>query len=216
MPSRRRRATAIGPLNAATLQLDPSGKVATTLAGVQILFDGTPAPMVYSSAGQLSAIVPYEVAGQTSTSVTVQYLTVKSSAMSVPVATSAPGIFTLGSTSQGAILNQDSSVNGAGNPAAPGSVIQIFATGEGQTVPAGVDGLITGSTLAKPVLPVAVQINGETAKVIYAGAAPGDPSGVLQVDAIVPADAPAGALVPVTIQVGTVFSQPGVTLAIGK
>jgi len=33
---------------------------------------------------------------------------------------------------QGAILNQDNTVNGPGNPAATGSVIQIFATGEGR------------------------------------------------------------------------------------
>jgi trimeric autotransporter adhesin len=208
--------TALGPVNAATLQLDTSGKLTNSLAGVQILFDGTPAPMIYSSAGQLSAIVPYEVAGKTSTSVTVQYLTVKSSAITVPVATSAPGIFTLGGTSQGAILNQDSTVNGASNPASPGSVIQIFATGEGQTQPAGIDGSVTGSTLPMPILPVSVQINGETAKVIYAGAAPGEPAGVLQVDAIVPADVTTGAVVPITIQVGTVYSQPGVTLAISK
>ena len=208
--------TALGPVNPATLQVDSTGKVATTLAGTQVFFDGTPAAMVYSATGQLSAIVPYEVAGRFATSVTVQYLADKSSAITVPVATSAPGIFTLGTTSQGAILNQDSTVNGANNPAAPGSVIQIFATGEGQTQPAGIDGLITGTTLAMPVLSVTVQINGETAKVIYAGAAPGEPSGVLQVDAIVPSDAAAGNLVPVTIQVGTVFSQPGVTLAIGK
>jgi len=208
--------TALGPVNAATLQLDQSGKVATTLSGTQVLFDGTPAPMIYSSPGQISAIVPYEIAGKTSTSVTVEYLTVKSSAITVPVATSAPGIFTLSSTSQGAILNQDSTVNGASNPAAPGSVIQIFATGEGQTQPAGIDGSVTGTTLPMPILPVSVQINGETAKVIYAGAAPGEPAGVLQVDAVIPADATTGAVVPITIQVGTVYSQPGVTVAISK
>jgi uncharacterized protein (TIGR03437 family) len=47
----------------------------------------------------------------------------------------------------------------------------------------------------------------------YAGAAPGAVAGLLQVNAIVPEDAPSGAA-PVQIQVGTVSSQTGLTVAI--
>ena len=40
---------------------------------------------------------------------------------------------------QGAIINQDSSPNSIHNGALPGSVVSIYATGEGQTNPSGVD-----------------------------------------------------------------------------
>jgi trimeric autotransporter adhesin len=206
--------TQLGPVTPATLQLNASGEVASTLGGTQVFFDGTPAPMIYASSTQISVIVPYEIAGQTTTSVSVEYLTLKSSSISVPVATSAPGIFVLGGTSQGAILDQNFTVNGPANPAAVGSIIQIFATGEGQTNPAGVDGFVAQGPIAMPLLKVTAQINGEDAQVVYAGAAPGEPSGVIQVNVMIPSDVPHGGSVPVTIKVGTVFSQPGVTVAI--
>ena len=207
--------TALGPLIPANLQLDEFGRVANSLAGTQILFDGFPAPIIYSSAGQVSVIVPYEISGDTTTSVLAEYLGMRSTALTVPVAATAPGIFVLDSSGQGAILNQDSSVNSTTNPAAPGSVVSIFATGEGQTNPAGVDGFIAQGAVAMPLLPVTVQIAGEDAPVSYAGAAPGEPSGVLQVNAMIPADVPRGTSVPVVIMVGTsTVSQSSVTVAI--
>ena len=55
--------TAMGPATAAYATIDPStGKLATTIGGVQVLFNGTPAPMIYASATQVSAMVPYEMA----------------------------------------------------------------------------------------------------------------------------------------------------------
>jgi len=206
--------TALGPLISANLQLDEFGDVATNLAGTQLIFDGFPAPIIYSSAGQVSAIVPYGIAGNATTSVFAEYLNARSSAVTIPVAASTPGIFVLNSTGQGAILNQDSSVNSTTNPAAPGSIVSIFATGEGQTNPAGVDGFITQGPVAMPLLPVTVQIAGQSAQVLYAGAAPGEPSGVLQVNAMIPAGVPRGTSVPVVIMVGTASSQSGVTVAI--
>jgi uncharacterized protein (TIGR03437 family) len=206
--------TAIGPQNAATLQLDQSGKVATTLVGTQVFFDENPAPLIYSSTGQVSAIVPYEIAGQTTTSVSVQYLNLRSSGVSVPVAATSPAIFTINGTPQGAILNQDSTVNSASNGAVPGSIVSIYATGEGQTSPPGIDGVITQTTLPMPLLPVTVQIAGQNAQVQYAGAAPGEPAGVLQVNVTIPSSVPRGVSVPVVIMVGNTASQTGVMVAI--
>ncbi|HTS47585.1 MAG TPA: putative Ig domain-containing protein, partial [Bryobacteraceae bacterium] len=170
--------TALGPPIPANLQLDEFGRVANNLAGTQVLFDGFPAPIIYSAAGQVSAIVPYEIAGNATTSVFAEYLGRRSSALAIPVAASAPGIFVLNSSGQGAILNQDGSVNSTTNPAAPGTIVSIFATGEGQTNPAGVDGFVAQGAVAMPLLPVTVQIAGQDAPVSYAGAAPGEPSGV--------------------------------------
>ena len=59
---------------------------------------------------------------------------------------------------QGAILNQNSTVNSPSTPAEKGSIIVAFATGAGQTDPGGADGQIAGDTLPKPVLPVSVKM----------------------------------------------------------
>ncbi|HUJ23075.1 MAG TPA: glycoside hydrolase family 44 protein, partial [Bryobacteraceae bacterium] len=136
----------LGPSTLQGLALDSNGLVAASLAGAQVLFDGAPAPLVYVSANQLSAIVPYTAAVAPSTHVQVQYQGVRSDALEVPVVEAAPGIFTndASGTGQGAILNQDGSRNSAANPAARGSVISIYMTGEGQTDPPGFDGKVAG------------------------------------------------------------------------
>ena len=126
------------------MQLDAQGRVATTLAGVQVLFNGLAAPLIYVSATQTAAVVPYELTPRTDATVQIVYQGVRSNALSVPVAVSAPGIFTQTQTGAGAgaIINQDGTVNSAANPAAKGSVIAIYATGEGQTIPSGINGKI--------------------------------------------------------------------------
>ena len=96
-----------------TLQLDSSGKVSTTLGETRILFDGVPAPLVYVSASQASAVVPYEVADKTRTEVQVEYRRVKSNPVLIAVTAATPAVFTANGsgTGQGAILNQDGTVN---------------------------------------------------------------------------------------------------------
>jgi uncharacterized protein (TIGR03437 family) len=86
-------------------------------------------------------------------------------------------------------------------------------TGEGQTVPPGVDGLIARSTLPTPVLPVSVNIDGKQATVLYAGGVPTLAAGVIQVNAIIPADVASGNT-PITVTVGPNTSRDGVTIAI--
>lgn len=206
--------SAIGPSPLVTYRITEFGRLDTSVGDTQVFFDGFAASIVYTSADKVSVIVPYEVAGNPNTTVFIQYLGQRSNAMTVPVADAAPGIFVLDTSGQGAILNQDTGVNSSANGAEPGSVISIFATGEGQTDPAGVDGSITGSVLRKPLLSVTVQIGGQNAEVSYAGAAPGEPAGVLQVNAKIPAGVPRGAPAPVVITIGTASSQSGVTVAI--
>jgi uncharacterized protein (TIGR03437 family) len=202
----------------AGLQLTSSGIVATNLNGLMVTFDGVPAPLIYTSATQTNLVVPYEVAGKTSTTMQLTYTTaagtLQTSAWVIPVAASAPGIFTVDSTGTGqaAVVNQDKTVNSAANPAARGSVVSIYATGEGQTSPAGVTGRVTKAPNS-PVAQVSVSVGGVAATVQYAGSAPGDVAGVLQVNAVVPASVGSGSQA-VTLTVGGVASQPGVTIAV--
>ncbi len=136
----------IGPATPATgTSFEPttSGTVPTTLANVTVTFNNVPAPLIFVSQGQINAIVPYEVAGQTSVPVVVNDNGTKSATFTVPVLAVTPSIFSLADngSGQGAILNSDASVNGTSNPAAPGSIISIYATGEGQTLSGRHDGL---------------------------------------------------------------------------
>ena len=132
------------------------------------------------------------------------------------VVATAPGIFTIGATGlrQAAVLNQDNSVNGASSPAARGSVIQIYATGEGQTSPAGIDGRIArGGSLPKPLLPVQVWVDGKQAEVHYAGAAPDEVAGLFQLNVRIPPDSSSGD-VSIEIHVGDAVSQAGMTISV--
>jgi uncharacterized protein (TIGR03437 family) len=214
--------TAIGPAAAASATTDPAtGKLATTIGGVQVLFNGTAAPMIYASGTQVSAVVPYEMAPVVSPSVWIKYSGQTSNVFQVTTATTAPGLFTQNASGSGpgAILNQDNSVNGQGNGAPRGSIVQVYLTGEGQTRPAGVTGAITTATLPPPqvtpapVLAVGVTINGQPALYVYAGEAPGLVAGMMQLNVQIPATAPSGDL-PILVSIGGNTSQSGVTVSV--
>ncbi len=162
------------------------------------------------------AIVPYEVAGKASTQLQVEYLGALSDPVTVPVAVAVPGLFTkdFSGTGQGSILNQDESPNTAANPAARGSFVSLYATGEGETNPGGIAGMVGGEKLPKPRLPVTATIGGVSAEVTYAGGASGLVAGAMQIYVRVPASIPPGRATPVQISVGNASSQAGVTLAV--
>ena len=203
----------IGPASAQ----QPLGSPSTTLlAASRVLFDGTPAPLLYAASNQINAVVPYQVDGKTTTQLQVESQGQVIAGLPLSVATAVPAIFTLGASGvgPGAILNQDSSLNTPLNPADRGSVVSVFATGAGQTDPPGIDGQVAGAILPSPLLRVAVQIGGMDAQVLYAGAAPGLISGVLQVNVLVPLGAPSGPAVPIVLTIGPAESPAGVTLAL--
>jgi uncharacterized protein (TIGR03437 family) len=206
----------MGPEAAEGLNLSASGLVETALVGTRVLFDGTPAPLIFVQARQINAVVPYAMAAKTSSQIQVEYNGILSAPLSVPVLSSAPAIFTLDSSGQGpaAILNEDMGLNSVSNPARPGSIVVLYATGAGQTDPPGIDGKLAAAPLPQPVLPVSVTIGGLLADLIYAGSAPGEIAGVLQVNVRVPASALPGPAVPVLLTIGNLTSQPGVTLAL--
>ncbi|HLK67136.1 MAG TPA: BACON domain-containing carbohydrate-binding protein [Bryobacteraceae bacterium] len=211
--------TNMGPNVGVPLQVTSDGhSITTTLGGVQVLFDGTPAALTYASATQINAVVPYTLDGKFDTQLQVQYQGATSNTMSLSVQKAGPGIFTLDSsgTGPGAILNQDNSVNANANRAARGSVVQIYLTGGGATNPVSVDASITPNTLPLPLLvqPVSILIGGSVATVQYAGAAPGGIAGFTQINVTVPDGVIPGASVPVVIGIGAWVSQPGVTMAI--
>jgi uncharacterized protein (TIGR03437 family) len=191
------------------------GKIGATLASTQVFFGTNSAPILYTSAGQVSVIVPYALATSSSTNLTVWYQGTASAGDNLRVVDAAPGVFMLNQAGQGAIVNQDQTINSTTNGAPIGSTVSIYATGQGQTIPPGVDGaIVTDASPQPPPLTVTAQIGGLPAVVTYAGAAPGAPAGFMQVNATIPAGVPTGTNVPVLITVGTSASQSGVTIAI--
>jgi len=210
----------IGPIPRVANPIPASGTLGTSVGSTVVTFDGRLAPILYASASYIAAIVPYEVAGSTSTSVatnfTNQFNTDFPTPISVPVATSAPGLFTLDSSGKGQVvaINQDGTVNGSTNPAAQGSAVLLYATGEGSTAPVVADGAITvGRFLPGPVLPVTLAMGNQPARVIYAASFPGTVAGVMQIEAVIPSGLTPGA-VPVVVTVGTVGSQATATISV--
>lgn len=205
----------LGPPALVGLALAPDGRVSNSIGATRVFFDGVPSPFVYALAGQTSVIVPYSVAGRSTTQMVVEYQGRRGDPVTLNVATAAPGLFSANSsgTGQGAILNQNSSLNSLANPAAKSSAVVLFGTGEGTGDPDVADGNVNASVFPKPRQSVTVTIGGIPAQVLYAGAAPGFVAGVLQVNAVVPANAPSGN-VPVVVTIGGLPSQTGLTVAV--
>jgi uncharacterized protein (TIGR03437 family) len=158
-------------------------------------FDGSAATVLYSSATQLNAIVPAGVAGKPSVEMQVESAGRVTHRVMVDVGSSSPGVFHAPG-GQGAVLNQDYSLNGAATPAERGSIVMIYGTGLGSEIN------------------VRVRIGGIDAEVLYAGQAPGLVPGAAQINARVPASVELGPAVPIYFSAGERTSPPGVTMAV--
>jgi uncharacterized protein (TIGR03437 family) len=186
------------------------------LGRTKVLFDGNPGAIVAMTPTQINVFVPYWVAPGKSTAVTVQTDTAVSSPVQVPVAAAAPGLAAAdqSGSGQGAILNQDSSINSPANPAARGSVISLFGTGEGPVYPQLVwENLSISTPFSTPVAPVTVTIGGQPAAISYAGAAPLEAIGIFQVNVTIPATLSPGSQ-PVIVSVGGIATSKNVTVAV--
>jgi uncharacterized protein (TIGR03437 family) len=134
----------MGPSTLQYSQTSSPGFFDNFVSGTRVLFDGVPAPLVYTYQDYVTAIVPYTVSGETSTSVQVEYLGTPSASVTMPVAASAPGLFTVPPTGSGsgAILDVNSQLVTPANPAGVGDWICIFGTGAGTTDADALDGRI--------------------------------------------------------------------------
>jgi uncharacterized protein (TIGR03437 family) len=192
-------------VNAASLATGPiaPGEIVTVFGAgfdvtqTQLLFDGAAATLFYISATQINALAPASLSANSSSTVSVVVDGTAMAESSMPVISAAPGIFTIASgTGQAAANNQDGSLNSGSNPALRGSVVSIYATGQG-----------SGSGT------VTLTIGGYPAQLWYAGPAPGF-AGLMQINAQIPGGFLAPGVQPVVLSVGGAASQTGVTIAI--
>ncbi len=204
----------LGPSSVAQAALN-GDTVANTINGTEVLIGGVASPLLMASSSQIDTVVPFGLMGLTA-QVQVLYQGQPTASTTVPVQPASPALFSLQGSGggDGAILNQDGSVNSQTNPASRGSVVVLYATGGGLTEPASVNGVLTSQTSQVLVLPVSVLIDGQPAQVLYAGAAPGQIAGVLQIDVVVPATASEAPYDQVDVIIGGYASPGGVTVAV--
>jgi uncharacterized protein (TIGR03437 family) len=168
-----------------------SGQISTSLDGITVDVNGTPSPLLYVSGEQINFQAPFGIAGGTQANIQLtSALSNLSDTRTLPIVASNPTAFLNTATPPAALatctmenaasvngllplaFNQDGSVNTCLNPAAPGSIVNLFLNGLGATTP--------------PV----VTAGGLT--VVSVSAPAGASSGVWQVNIQIPAGASAG------------------------
>ena len=218
------KGTALGPTPAASFGLNAQGGVDPKLAGVRVLFGGVPGTPIYVSATQINVTVPWEIAGQTRSDLVVEYNGNQSAPITLRVEDVSPAIYTLNSTGSGqaVALNQNYTFNGppggATTPDGRGQVLILYATGGGVTNPPGTTGSVSSTTQLMPLQAKAsATVGGQPATVLFAGAAPGLVTGVMQLNVQLPPGV-TGNNLPVVITLtganGTVQSPDGPTVAV--
>jgi uncharacterized protein (TIGR03437 family) len=195
------------------------------LAGVQVLVNGAPAPLLLASDSQINFQCPVLPQG---TALNIQ-VDSSSGALTSPLETAmqavVPAVFELGATGRGLVMiagtNEIAMAATDGissRPAKPGEVLAIHASGLGEVV----DGIDAGTAapLNRPIMTKAkikVVLGDLEIDPVFAGLAPGT-VGVYQVHAQVPGGTPAGAAIPLYLKItlgdGTTVRSNQVTVAI--
>jgi uncharacterized protein (TIGR03437 family) len=136
--------------------------VPTKLEGVQVFVNGIAAPVQLVSENQISALIPYEISGDSFATFQVVVNGSKSNLVTVYAGNSAPGIYTAdeNGVGDGAILHADYSLVTSSSPAKPGETILMYLTGLGAVTPQLADGV------AAPGSPLSVSL--ETADIFVA------------------------------------------------
>jgi uncharacterized protein (TIGR03437 family) len=188
-----------------------------SLGETRVLFDGLPAPLLYADSGQINAVVPWLVQGPR-VKIEIERGGRIALLNDVTVSPSEFALFTLDGTGYGqaAALNEDASVNTAGNPATWGSIIVLYGTGGGPLTPAPQDGARAPVPAEnRPALPF--QVGPFPCEPLYVGPAPGLVYGLFQINCRLP-DRPEefdGSTVPISVMVDRRGrSGPGVTIAV--
>lgn len=169
----------LGPAAAVNAQLAPGGFFPTTLAGIQVTFNGIPAPLVSVQANQLECQAPFELGAAATVEIQAQYNGQGSNAF--PAAVSAQQLWVL------AAANADGTLNSISNPAQVGSVVALYLTGLGQTKPGGTDGGLNGGAAIVPLNSPALTVNNQAVQPAFFGPAPGESTGVFQLNFALPA-----------------------------
>jgi uncharacterized protein (TIGR03437 family) len=171
--------TGLGPAQEVAAQLNTAGRLTTTLGGTTVTFDDVPAPLISVGAQKVVCVVPFAAAHRSATSVKVHSGAADSNAILLPTAFTAVEAL--------AAVNADGTANSAQRPAASGSVMTIYAAGLGETTPASTDGQVNGTAArTQQVTGIGVKVGTQNAQVLFIGPAPGQVSGITQINVQLP------------------------------
>ena len=166
-----------------------------SVGGTSLTIGGISVPILYASPLQINAQVPVELADRTSANVVVHLNGIASSPVSVLLAPAAPGIFTVNQSVIGAILHSsDSRPVTRDDPARPGEVLAVYATGLGRTFPSVRTGEPAPSDpLSTTTINPTATIAGIPAAIHFSGLAPAW-AGLYQINVEVPSSIATGTL----------------------
>ncbi len=176
-------------LGPASIAVASSFPYPTTLAGVQVLINGTAAPLYYVSATQASVIVPFTAPTDGSFD-TLQVVNngAQSNKVNVYSGGSSPSLYTQDQSgvNAGKIQHLDGTAVTASNPAKAGETVVMAMNAMGAVNPAGIAGAAApGNPLSTLVNPIAIYIGDAQAKVLFVGLYPGY-AGLYQVNMTLP------------------------------
>jgi uncharacterized protein (TIGR03437 family) len=194
----------LGPATGIATSFDSaSGKLPTGAGGVSVTFNGVAAPLYYVRADQVNAQVPYEVAGAQQLQIAVTAAAGVTPPLTLALRATHPGLAPV-------VFNEDITLNSAGNPAAAGSIVVLFATGQGVTSPASTTGTYPRGTYPAPLATMTLTIGGKPATVLFQGQAPFT-AGVMQINARLP-DGLVGPVQPIVLQIGESVTQQAINV----
>lgn len=175
----------------------------TMVNNTQVIIGGIPAPLYYTSAGQINAQVPFELAPNASYQIVINANGQLTTPEPVVLAPAEPGVASY-STSYILAEHADGSLVTSGSPAKPGEALVCFLAGMGQTDTPVASGTASPSDpLAHPQMAPTVTINGTNATVLFAGLTP-TAVGLYQINFQVPSNAPSADLSMIVAQNGVV------------
>lgn len=193
-----------------------NGAFTSSLAGYSVTFDGIPAPLLYLGSAQINAIVPHELAGQDFTHLQIVTPAGIIDGPTLALRLAQPYVFQNSATGLAAALNQDGTLNSPQNPARPGSIVTIYATG-GNPIDWGDGDIVPPDSARGYSSPVSVLAGfgypATSLEVDYAGDAPGLVAGVMQINFRLPATLSPAVPFSFQLEVGTVLGVGG-TIAV--
>ena len=197
------------------------------LACMAVEIDGKRVPITFSSATQINAQAPANLAAAPVSARVILNPDlpnqVTGDAFTVTSQTLSPGLFSFGSGS--AATTVANSATPVADPAQipggvfakPGDVVTLWATGLGTTTPALAEGAVAGATA--PIAGTAVLTVGgiavPAADILYAGSSPASISGLYQINVKLPSGLPDGKAA-VTLEVNGQKAQSGLTIPVKR
>jgi len=200
----------------------PFAVLPDTMFGMTVQLNGLDAPLLYTSPGQANIQIPWELFGSTQATLRATRNGVTQT-IAIPLAPFEPGLFTMNGqgTGQAAALIANSNPAAIAAPAGAfsgsrpisrGEYLSLYGTGLGALHFSGQTDAVSPSCCNATTTTPLVTVGGQPATVQFSGFAPGLLA-VYQINILIPASAPTGNAVPVTLSIGGVSSNT-VTIAI--